>query len=54
MKRAAEKPMNQKEKKTRAAAIVAALKELYPDAVCALDYAGDPWRLLVMGRLQAK
>ncbi len=46
--------MNQKEKKTRAAAIVAALKELYPDAVCALDYARDPWRLLVMGRLSAQ
>ena len=30
------------------------LKELYPDATCALTYEGDPWRLLVMGRLSAQ
>ena len=29
------------------------LKALYPDATCALKYGGDPWRLLVMGRLSA-
>lgn len=40
--------------KAHAAAIVAALKALYPDAVCALRYEGDPWRLLVMGRLSAQ
>lgn len=46
--------MTEKEKKERAAAVVAALKELYPDALCALEYGGDPWRLLVMGRLSAQ
>ena len=30
------------------------LKEIYPDASCALKYEGDPWRLLVMGRLSAQ
>ncbi|MBQ7398445.1 MAG: endonuclease III [Clostridia bacterium] len=41
-------------KKQRAAAIVQALKNLYPDAECALQYEGEPWRLLVMGRLSAQ
>ena len=30
------------------------LKELYPSAECALHYGGDPFRLLVMGRLSAQ
>ena len=30
------------------------LKERYPDAMCALEYGNDPWRLLVMGRLSAQ
>lgn len=46
--------MRREEKKERLAAIVARLKEVYPDAVCALEYEGDPWRLLVMGRLSAQ
>ncbi len=46
--------MTEKEKKERAAAVVAALKEIYPSALCALEYEGDPWRLLVMGRLSAQ
>ena len=46
--------MNAKEKRSRMADIVAALKEVYPQAVCALEYGGDPWRLLVMGRLSAQ
>jgi endonuclease-3 len=41
-------------KKQRAAAIVQALKDLYPSAECALQYEGEPWRLLVMGRLSAQ
>ena len=41
-------------KNERALAIVGALKARYPDAVCALQYEGDPWRLLVMGRLSAQ
>lgn len=34
--------------------IVKRLKEIYPEAICALQYGGDPWRLLVMGRLSAQ
>lgn len=34
--------------------IIADLEKLYPDAVCALEYGGDPFRLLVMGRLSAQ
>ena len=30
------------------------LKFLYPDALCSLEYSGDPWRLLVMARLSAQ
>lgn len=33
---------------------VGKLAELYPDAVCSLDYVGDPWRLLIMARLSAQ
>ena len=40
--------------KHNAAAIVAKLKEIYPEATCALEYGGDPWKLLVMGRLSAQ
>lgn len=43
--------MNKKEK---AALCVAKLKEIYPEALCALESGGDPWKLLVMGRLSAQ
>jgi endonuclease-3 len=47
--------MTQKQKKAHGAAVVAALKEIYPTAVCALEWGGEqPWRLLVMGRLSAQ
>ncbi len=46
--------MKKKEKLPNAAAIIAELKNLYPDAVCALDYKSDPWRLLVQARLSAQ
>ena len=46
--------MNQKQKKERIAKIVAALETVYPEATCALEYGGEPWRLLVMGRLSAQ
>lgn len=46
--------MNKSEKKKRLGLIVERLKKLYPDAVCALEYDGDPWKLLVMGRLSAQ
>ena len=41
-------------KKRRGNEIVRRLKEIYPDAECALNYGGDPWKLLVMGRLSAQ
>lgn len=46
--------MTKKEKRERMALIVERLKELYPVAECALEYDGDPWKLLVMGRLSAQ
>lgn len=46
--------MTKAEKRKRLASIVEALKEIYPEAECALHYGGDPWKLLVMGRLSAQ
>lgn len=46
--------MTEKKKKERAKIALEGLKKLYPDAACALEYGGDPWRLLVMGRLSAQ
>lgn len=46
--------MTKQQKRERMAAIVAELKKIYPVPVCALESGGDPWRLLVMGRLSAQ
>ena len=46
--------MTKKEKRERMAQIVSRLKEVDPEALCALEYEGDPWKLLVMGRLSAQ
>lgn len=46
--------MTKKEKRERLAKIIVRLSEIYPESVCALEYGGDPWRLLVMGRLSAQ
>ena len=46
--------LTKKEKKERLSKIVSILKEVYPVSECALQYGGDPWRLLVMGRLSAQ
>ncbi len=46
--------MTKAEKKAKLARLVAALEDLYPAAECALRYEGDPWKLLVMGRLSAQ
>ena len=46
--------MTKSEKKKRLAEIVERLKEIYPVPGCALQYDGDPWKLLVMGRLSAQ
>ena len=48
------KPMNQKEKSARMAAIADRLTLRYPAAICALEWDGEPWKLLVMGRLSAQ
>ena len=42
------------EARARFAAVNEILIARYPEAVCALKYGGDPWRLLVMGRLSAQ
>lgn len=46
--------MTKAQKKARMAEIVRELEAIYPDAVCALEYGGEPWRLLVMARLSAQ
>ena len=46
--------MTKAEKKKRLSKIVERLKEIYPEAECALHYGGDPWKLLIMGRLSAQ
>jgi len=46
--------MTKTEKKKRLSEIVERLKEIYPEAECALHYGGDPWKLLIMGRLSAQ
>jgi endonuclease-3 len=38
----------------RAAEVCRRLEAYYPDAQCALESGGDPWRLLVMARLSAQ
>lgn len=40
--------------KEKAANAVRLLEEYYPEATCALHYEGEPWKLLVMGRLSAQ
>ena len=46
--------MTKKEKELRLNEVSDRLEKLYPSAVCALEFEGDPWRLLVMGRLSAQ
>ena len=41
--------MTKAEKKKRLSQIVERLKKIYPEAECALNYGGDPWKLLIMG-----
>lgn len=40
--------------KIKAAQVTSILKERYPDAICSLEWHGEPWKLLVMGRLSAQ
>jgi endonuclease-3 len=46
--------MKKSEKKERIAQIIIELKKVYPEAMCALEFDGEPWKLLVMGRLSAQ
>ncbi|MBQ8720203.1 MAG: endonuclease III [Clostridia bacterium] len=46
--------MTKNEKKRRVEELSHRLAELYPVSECALEYGGDPWRLLVMARLSAQ
>ena len=46
--------MTKSEKKRRAEQLSQRLAELYPVSECALEFGGDPWRLLVMARLSAQ
>ena len=46
--------MKKSEKKERIVQIITELKKIYPEAVCALEFGGEPWKLLVMGRLSAQ
>ena len=48
------KKESKQKKRERIALIVKRLEAIYPDAVCALEYGGVPWRLLVMARLSAQ
>lgn len=40
--------------KQRAIAVAERLEQIYPEALCALEYGGEPWRLLIMARLSAQ
>ena len=46
--------MTEKEKKNKIAKVVKLLKKQYPEAICSLEYDGDGYKLLVMGRLSAQ
>jgi endonuclease-3 len=46
--------MTKKEKTQRLVDFMGGLKQLYPDAPCALEYEGDAWKLLCMARLSAQ
>ncbi|MBQ9773837.1 MAG: endonuclease III [Clostridia bacterium] len=46
--------MTQRQKKERMAKIHERLAAVYPEALCALEWQGEPWKLLIMGRLSAQ
>ncbi len=46
--------MTKQQKRERMAQIAEVLKGVYPDALCALRWEGEPWRLLIMGMLSAQ
>ncbi len=46
--------MNKAQKQARMVQIAERLEARYPEALCALEWDGEPWKLLVMGRLSAQ
>ena len=46
--------MTNAQKRERLSEIVEKMKEIYPDASCALHWGGEPWKLLIMGSLSAQ
>ncbi len=48
------KSMTKQQKKERMAEIIDRMKAIYPEALCALEWNGEPWKLLIMGRLSAQ
>ncbi len=46
--------MTKKERRETIAAIAAELEKQYPEALCALEWDGKPWKLMVMGSLSAQ
>lgn len=48
------KKTSTKQLKTLADTVVKRLEDIYPAPACALEYSGEPWRLMVMARLSAQ
>lgn len=48
------KKLSEKQKKININEAAKILEEVYPSAECALRYGGEPWKLLIMGRLSAQ
>ncbi len=48
------KKLSEKQKKININEAARILEGVYPDAACALEYGGEGWKLLVMGRLSAQ
>ncbi len=54
LKKVKMKRLTDKQKKININEIAKRLEAVYPSAECALKYEGDPWKLLIMGRLSAQ
>ncbi|MBQ7820871.1 MAG: endonuclease III [Clostridia bacterium] len=48
------KKLSEKQKKININKAARVLEGVYPSAECALRYGGEPWKLLIMGRLSAQ
>ena len=46
--------MTKQQKRIRMSLIANKLEQIYPEALCALQWQGEPWRLLIMGMLSAQ